>query len=263
MRKKILSLLTVGLVAFLATGCVTQKQMTYLRNVDASTTDSINAAFHAQSEATLANGDAITIAISALDNEAVVPYNLPAITYAAQGSNQMQTTPMLQYYTVDEAGDIEMPVLGKVHAAGLKRTELADTIKAILEKQVVNPVVMVNLINAKVSVLGEVNHPSQVPMPQGRLTILDALAQAGDLTVYGRRDNVLVTRERDGKLEIARLNLCAADLYTSPFYYLQPNDVVYVSPNKVRAISSTNAGLWLSIVSTALSAATVIVTVVK
>ena len=96
-----------------------------------------------------------------------------------------------------------------------------------------------------------------------RLTILDALAAAGDMTAYGRRDNVLITREVNGKLEVARVDMGSADLFNSPYYYLQQNDVVYVSPNKVRAVSSTNAGLWLSVVSTALSAATVIVTVVK
>jgi polysaccharide export outer membrane protein len=95
------------------------------------------------------------------------------------------------------------------------------------------------------------------------MTIFDALAAAGDLTPYGRRDNVLITREVNGKLELARLNLGNADIYTSPYYFLQQNDVVYVSPNKVRAIGSTNSGLWLSVVSTALSAATIIVTVVK
>ena len=95
------------------------------------------------------------------------------------------------------------------------------------------------------------------------VTFLDALAAAGDLTVYGRRDNVMITREVDGKLQIARLNLRDANLYTSPYYYLQQNDVIYVSPNKVRAISSANAGLWLSMVSTVASAATVIVTVVN
>ena len=127
----------------------------------------------------------------------------------------------------------------------------------------VNPLVQVNLIGAKVSVMGEVAHPGQVGMPQGRITILEAIAASGDLTPYGRRDNVLVTREVDGKMEMARVDLRSADLYTSPYYYLQQNDVIYVSPNKVRAIGSTNSGLWLSIVSTALSAATVIVTVVK
>jgi polysaccharide export outer membrane protein len=175
----------------------------------------------------------------------------------------MSTSPALQYYIVDEAGNIEFPVLGTLHVAGLKRTEAQAMIKQQLEKQVLNPQVQINLVDAKVSVLGEVNRPGTVEMRSGRMTILDALAAAGDMTVYGQRDNVLVTREINGKLEIARLNLRSADICTSPFYYLQQNDVVYVSPNKVRAVASTNASLWLGVVSTALSAATVIITVVK
>jgi polysaccharide export outer membrane protein len=237
--------------------------MTYLRDVEPSVMDSINAHFKTQSELTIRRGDALTIAVTALDQEAVVPYNLPTVIYATPGSSQVQTTPMLQYYTVDEAGDITFPVLGKMHVEGLKRTEAEELIKSRLAQQVMNPMVQVNFLGTKVTVLGEVNHPGQVPITQGRLTILDALASAGDLTPYGRRDNVLVTREVDGKLEVARISLRSADLYTSPYYYLQQNDVIYVSPNKVRALSSANTGLWLSIISTALSAATVIVTVVK
>ena len=251
------------IVTFVATSCVTQKQLTYLHNVDSTHADSINAKFTPRTETILRPGDALTVFITALDKEAVAPYNLPTVVYAAPGSSQVQTTPMLQYYIVDEAGDIDLPVLGKVHVAGLSRPEAERAIKSQLEQQVISPTVMVSLVGAKVSVLGEVNHPSQVPMTNGRMTIFEALAAAGDMTAYGRRDNVLVTREVDGKMEIARLNLGNADIYASPYYYLQQNDVVYVSPNKVRAISSTNSGLWLSVVSTALSAATIIVTVVK
>ena len=147
--------------------------------------------------------------------------------------------------------------------AGLTCSSAEDTIGQLLEKQVVGPSVQVRLINAKVSVLGEVTKPGLVSMSGNRLTILEAIAAAGDLTPFGKRDNVLVTREVNGKMEMARVNLRSADLYNSPYYYLQQNDVVYVSPNKVRAVSSTNAGLWVSVVGTALSAATVIVTVVK
>lgn len=249
--------------AMLLAGCVTQKQLTYLQDVTPSSMDSINAHYTSQTELTIRPGDALTIIVSALDQEAIVPFNLPTVTFATPGSAQVQTTPMLQYYLVDEAGDITFPVLGKIHVAGLKRTEAETLITSRLEQQVVNPMVQVNFIGAKVSVLGEVNRPGQVPISQGRLTILDALASAGDLTPYGRRDNVLITREVNGKLETARLNLCTADIYSSPYYFLQQNDVIYVAPNKVRAVSSTNAGLWLSVVSTALSAATVIVTVLK
>lgn len=251
------------IAAISAVSCVTQKQLTYLHDADASKVDSINAKYSPRTEHVIRPGDALTVFVSALDKEAVAPYNLPTVIYAAPGSNQVQTTPMLQYYVVDAAGYIEMPVLGKLQVGGLSRPEAEEEIRKVLSRQVIDPTVRVSVVGAKVSVLGEVNRPSQVSMPSGRMTIFDALAAAGDLTPYGRRDNVLITREVNGKLELARLNLGNADIYTSPYYFLQQNDVVYVSPNKVRAIGSTNSGLWLSVVSTALSAATIIVTVVK
>ncbi len=251
------------IAAISAVSCVTQKQLTYLHDADASKVDSINAKYSPRTEHVIRPGDALTVFVSALDKEAVAPYNLPTVIYAAPGSNQVQTTPMLQYYVVDAAGYIEMPVLGKLQVGGLSRPEAEEEIRKVLSRQVIDPTVRISVVGAKVSVLGEVNRPSQVSMPSGRMTIFDALAAAGDLTPYGRRDNVLITREVNGKLELARLNLGNADIYTSPYYFLQQNDVVYVSPNKVRAIGSTNSGLWLSVVSTALSAATIIVTVVK
>ena len=260
---KTLKLFALAVVALMAASCVTQKQLMYMSDASAAKADSLNAHFTPQTEMILRNGDALTIFVTALDKEAVAPYNLPTVVYNSPGSSHVQTTPMMQYYTVDEDGNIEMPVLGVLHVAGLKRTEVEALVKARLESQVVNPTVQVSVIGAKVSVLGEVNQPGAVPMNQGRLTILDAIAQAGDLTPYGQRDNVLITREVDGKVQMARVDLRSADIITSPYYYLQHNDVIYISPNKVRAVSSTNSGLWLSVVSTALSAATVIVTVVK
>ena len=263
MNKTIKFVFFLAMAAVCATGCVTQKKMTYLREVNAQSADSINRHFTSISEIVIKPGDELTILVSALDREAVAPYNLPAVSYNSPTSTTVQTTLMLQTYRVDEEGNIEMPVLGKIHVEGLKRDEAAEEIKKALEKQVVKPMVQVNTIGAKVSVMGEVMRPGQVPISNGRLTILDALAAAGDMTPYGRRDNVLVTREQDGKLEFARLNLTNQDIFASPYYFLQQNDVVYVSPNKVRAISSGNIGLWLSMVSTVASAATVIVTVVN
>ena len=253
----------LALLGIAFSGCVTQKKITYLQDVDPSTMSSVNAQFEAQSELTIRPGDALTIVVSALDQEAVIPFNLPLVAYSTPGSISAQATPMLQCYMVDEAGDINFPILGKLHMAGLTRPEAEAFIKSSLEQQVTNPVVQVNFVGAKISVLGEVNRPGQVSIPRGRLTLLEALAAAGDLTPYGRRDNVLITREVDGKLESARINLRSKDIYTSPYYYLQQNDVIYVSPNKVRAVNSASTGLWLSLVSTALSTATVIVTVLK
>lgn len=260
---KSIKIFALMLVALSAASCVTQKKMTYMQDANPSREDSINAHFEAQSETVIRCGDALTIFVSALDKEAVAPYNLPAVAFAAPGSTQVQTTPMLMYYIVDEAGDVELPVLGKVHVAGLRRPEVEQHVKELLSKQVLNPIVQVNLVGAKVSIMGEVNHPMQVSLGRGRLTILEALAAAGDLTPYGRRDNVLITREVEGKIEMARVDLRSADLITSPYYFLQQNDVVYVSPNQVRVVNSANAGLWLSTVSTIASAATVIVTVIN
>ena len=260
--RKFLQITLAVVAATLMASCVTQKQMTYVSNARPETADTINAKFQSQAELTIRIGDALTIYVSALDLEAVVPYNLPAVVFATPGTTALSTTPALQYYIVDENGDIDFPVLGKLHVAGLKRNEVEDLVKEKLEAQVLNPQVHAHIVNAKVAVLGEVNRPGNVGMAGGRLTLLEALAAAGDLTPYGRRDNVLVTREVDGKLQIARLNLRDANIFTSPYFFLQQNDVVYVSPNKVRVVNSANTSLWLSLVSTLASAATVVVTVV-
>lgn len=262
MRKTSQLLLLVSVVAAISS-CVTQKQMTYFREVDTTTADSVNKVFEAQIDPIIKAGDALSITVSALDKEAVVPYNLPTVVFANPGSSQLATTPSLQYYTVGADGKIEFPVLGKISVLGLKTTEVVNLLEEKLSTQIVNPMVIVQLINAKVTVMGEVNRPGQYTMPNGRMTLLDALGAAGDLSIYGKRDNVLITRETNGKLEFHRLNLNSDELFTSPYYYLQQNDVIYVSPNKVRAISSQNIGLWLSMVSTVASAATVIVTVVN
>lgn len=253
--------LLLAMVAF--SSCVTQKQMTYFREVDASTADSVNKVFESQIDPVIKAGDALTITVSALDKEAVVPYNLPTVVFSNPGTDQLATTPSQQYYLVDAEGKIVFPVLGEIKVLGMKTTDVANLLEERLSEQVKDPMVLVRLINAKVTVMGEVNRPGQYTMVNGRMTLLDALGAAGDLSVYGQRDNILITRENNGKLEFHRLNLNSDELFSSPYYYLQQNDVIYVSPNKVRAINSTNVSLWLSMVSTLASTATVIVTVVN
>lgn len=251
------------LMVVAASGCVTKRSLTYLRDVTPESADSINKSFVPSAEITIKPADALTIFVSALDPDAVAPYNLPTVTFNDPTSTAVRTTPMLLTYRVDEEGCIEMPVLGKLHVAGLVRAEAENLIKSALEKQVLNPMVQVNLVSAKVSVLGEVARPGTVSISNGRLTVLEALAAAGDMTPYGRRDNLLITREVNGKMEFARLDLTKDNLLTSPYYYLQQNDVIYVSPNGVRAVNSANVSLWLSTVSTLASAATVIVTILN
>ena len=126
-----------------------------------------------------------------------------------------------------------------------------------------NPIVTIRFLDAMVTVLGEVRTPGNYPLSNGRRTILEALGAAGDITQYGRRDNVLVIRENGGKKEFARLNLNTVDVFASPYFYLQQNDVVVVEPNQARATSNQSMSLWLSMVGTVASAATVVVSVLS
>ena len=152
-------LVSLLLTIFAFVSCVTQKQMTYFREVDSSTADSVNKVFESQIDPVIKAGDALAITVSALDMEAVVPYNLPTVVFSNPGTDQLTTTPSQQYYTVDAAGKIEFPVLGSVSVLGLKTTEVADLLEEKLSAQVKDPMVLVRLINAKVTVIVEVILP--------------------------------------------------------------------------------------------------------
>ena len=171
----------------------------------------------------------------------------------------------LQTYLVDKQGYINFPVLGKLKVVG----KSTDEIKAMLEEQigkdVENPYVRVQLANFKVNVLGEVNRPGSLSVTTERFSVLDALANAGDLTEYGNRANVLVIREEGGVRQYHRMNLNDAAILSSPYFYLQQNDVVYVEPNKIRQDNSKynqNNAYKLSVISTIVSACSVVASLI-
>jgi polysaccharide export outer membrane protein len=243
--------------------CVSRKQLAYLRDVTSESVNEINKNMQTQPETRVKITDALVITVSALDTEAVLPYNLPNVAYATPTSENLPTTPSFQYYTVDANGDIDFPVLGKLHVVGMTQSEVIDMIKGRLQGQLNNPIVSMRFLNAKVTVLGEVKNPGSYPLNNGGMTLLEALGAAGDLTQYGRRDNILITRENNGKIEFARLNLQSEDIFTSPYFYLQQNDVVYIEPNQARTTSNQSLSLWLSLVGTLSSATTVVVSVLS
>jgi polysaccharide export outer membrane protein len=243
--------------------CVSRKQLAYLRDVTSESVNEINKNMQTQPETRVKITDALVITVSALDPEAVLPYNLPNVAYATPTSENLPTTPSFQYYTVDANGDIDFPVLGKLHVVGMTQSEVIDMIKGRLQGQLNNPIVSMRFLNAKVTVLGEVKNPGSYPLNNGGMTLLEALGAAGDLTQYGRRDNILITRENNGKIEFARLNLQSEDIFTSPYFYLQQNDVVYIEPNQARTTSNQSLSLWLSLVGTLSSATTVVVSVLS
>ena len=247
----------------LMSSCVSRKQLAYFHPITAESAATINQQRPAQPEPTVKINDALIISVTALDPEAALPYNLASAPFATPNSEYVPTASSYQYYTVDAEGNIAFPVLGKLHVAGKTQSEVINMIQDMLKEQIVNPLVTMRFLNAKITVLGEVDLPGSYPLNNGRMTILEALGAAGDLTPYGRRDNILITRENNGQLEFARLDLTSDEIFTSPYFYLQQNDVIVVEPNQARSTSNQTISLWLSMVGTVSSAATVVVSVLS
>ena len=179
-------------------------------------------------------------------------YNVASSPGPVNGGSVVQVAGFL----VDQEGNIQFPMLGALKAAGLTKKELKDTIvkKLLSNNLLFDPIVNIRYLNYKVTVLGEVAKPSVYNVPGEKISLLEALGMAGDLTIYAKRDNVLVIREEEeGKRISHHINLNANDLLTSPFYYLQSNDVVYVAPNKARVTGAGQARIWVPTILSALS----------
>ena len=251
-------------VVVLCTSCASSKKVVYLQDVVPLKQQDIEQKY----EVYIHNDDLLAIMVNSKNPELALPFNMPMVSYQL-GS---QTAPQQRVlgYLVDTNGDIDFPILGKLHVAGLTRLQLTDMIKQRLidEDLIKDPIVTVQFLNYKVSVMGEVNRPGSFNISGDRITLLEAWSMAGDLTIYGRRDRVAVIREKDGKRTILMHDLRSSDIFNSPCYYLQQNDIVYVEPNKAKAGQSEinqnkSVGVWLSAASILVSIASLIVTLTK
>lgn len=211
--------------------------------------------------------DELVITVTSSTPEATVLYNLPQNppAYSKELAASSAST-RIQTYIVDSKGDINFPQFGMLHVAGMSVEALRDLLQERIRKDVHDAVVQVVLVNFMVNVGGEVHNPKNIEVKRQRFSVLDALATAGDLTEYGDRSNVLVIRENgDGTRSYGHINLTSSEALTSPYYYLQQNDYVYVTPNKIRESNSkynTNNAYKLQITSTIVSAASVIASLV-
>jgi polysaccharide export outer membrane protein len=209
------------------------------------------------------NDDILSVRVSSLNLEATEIFNAPSVpvgvTSTAGGYTPGATLQQPLGYLVDARGNIEMPLLGRVKMEGLTIREATDTLKRRLETFLKEPTVNIRFLNYKVSVLGEVVRPSIYTIPNEKITLLEALSLAGDMTIYGRRDNVLVIREVDGKREFIRVSLNDRNLFNSPVYYLRNNDVVYVEPVKTRAVQTDQLFVTLPVIATVISALSLII----
>jgi len=209
----------------------------------------------------------ITVTAPVLDQESVAQFNLPMTIYLAPvetGATNIQQSPSVQTYIVGRDGTINYPVIGRIPLAGLTLSQAIESIKKSVSNYVKDPVINLKIMSFKITVLGEVLKPGTYPVTQEKISVLDAIGAANDLTIYGDRKNVLLIRENnDGSLNFHRFDLTSSDLFTSPYYYLQQNDKIVVEPNKTRQLESKYGpadNYKLSVFSMVFSAISVIAT---
>jgi polysaccharide export outer membrane protein len=226
-------------VAF-CTSCVSNKKIAYFQDIQS--VDKANLENAAKfTEPIIQSDDILSINIFTLNPQSGAIINQASSTPLLGGSaNTAMASQQITGFLVDKNGDIELALVGKIKVAGLTTYQAREFVRTKVSDFYKDPNVQLRFANFKVSVLGEVTSPSSYTLPNEKVTILDALSLAGDLTIFGKRENILVVRDNDGKKEFARLNLNSSDIFNSPFYYLKQNDVVYVEPNK-RKVSATNS----------------------
>lgn len=247
-------------MALLLNSCGSTKKIIYLQGADTLDLDKSQRLYDAR----IMPKDLLTISVNTTDPEAAKPFNPSKGSFGTSGgsSNLLQ-------YLVDNDGNIEFPIVGTLHVLGMTKRECEQMIKTKIApylSKTENPVVTVEMSSFKVTILGEVGSPGAISVAQEKINILEAIAQAGDLTMYGKRDNVhLIRVDAKGKKEIHTLNLNKADIINSPYYYLQQNDIVYVEPNKTKIDSTaiSSVSMWFSVISFLTSMATLVVSIVK
>lgn len=227
--KNIRKILLVCMVLFL-TSCASNKNILYIQNPPQQ--GSV-----LKYENTLQPDDMVMITVTADEPEIAKDFNLMYLNLQSTETRN-SSDPSLYSYQIDQMGDINFPVLGKIKLAGLTRIQAENKIKALLKDYIVNAGVILRVLNFKVSVLGEVSKPGEINVTGDRITILEALSKAGDMTIYGKRKEILLIREKDGVQTITPIDITKSDFITSPYYYLAHNDVLYIKPNKTRVNSS-------------------------
>lgn len=253
---KLCKMLTAAALVLSLGSCSTPRQISYFQDLQPGEAGMTLAA---PVEITIRPKDKLSVLVNSQDMRLTNLFNLPIVSQQVGLETSYGTNRGMSGYTVDSQGDIDFPVLGKLHIQGMTREQVAAYIKEELQSHdlVKDPVVTVEFMNLTVSVMGEVNRPGRYNIDRDNVTILDALSQAGDLTIYGRREKVLVLRNEEGKQRVYGVDLCSGEhVYSSPVYYLQQGDVVYVEPNDTKARQSTVNGnnvrstsFWISLAS--------------
>ena len=264
---KIKRLLLLLALPLLVASCTSYKNVPYLQNPEAVNDFEETLPLY---DAKIMPKDLLSITVNTTDPKAATPFNLTVQTPINAALTNISTTtqPTMQQYLVNNKGEIDFPVIGRLEVGGLTKNEAEDLIRERLKPYLKeSPIVTVRMANYKISVLGEVARPGSFTIGNEKVNVLEALAMAGDMTIYGLRDNVKLIREDvNGKRKIINLNLNNAGIVTSPYYYLKQNDIIYVTPNKTKAKNSdigNSTTLWVSSISILVSIAGLLVNLLK
>jgi polysaccharide export outer membrane protein len=255
----------MAMVAMLLASCSSPKNVAYIQNSDSIDYSRSEVLYDAR----IMPKDILTITVNTVNPEASAPFNL-FVSSELSANRSIGAQRSLQTYLVDNKGCIEFPVIGTTKVGGLTKSAceklIHDKIQRFMNAEE-NPIVTVRMSNYKISVLGEVNRPGMFTVSNEKINIFEALAQAGDLTIYGVRDRVKLIREDEkGHKDVYTLNLNDAEIINSPYYYLQQNDVIYVEPNKVKAKNSAigqSTTIWISIAGALVSLASLVVNILR
>ena len=253
---KAFAVFAVGVLAF--TSCASRHDLLYLQDMEELTEYPVVQKY----EAIIHRDDRLRIIVSAKDPALALPFNMPGTGgYTIDAQGNISTTPSAisgneknkQGYLVDINGDIDFPILGKLHVEGLSRSQLTNMIKneLVTQELLKDPIVMVDFLNFKFTVLGEVGGKGTYEVDGDRITLLEAIAMAGDLTTKSRLDRIAVIREYGSKRRITWHDIRSKDIFTSPCYYLQQNDIIYVEPTAAKAseLDQRKAYIWQSVLS--------------
>lgn len=203
--------------------------------------------------------DLLSITITSLNPESNMLFNVGVLMPSGDRNNTIINNPINENYLVDKDGNINYPVIGLINLKGLTKQEAVEKITNLVSEYVKDPIVNLRFMNFKVTVIGEVQKPSSFIIPTEKITVLEALGLAGDMTAYGKRENVLIIREKEGVRTATRLNLNDKSVLSSPYYYLEQNDIIYVEPYKTKALQADQNPGKIAIISSAISLATIII----
>ncbi|MCC8200119.1 MAG: polysaccharide biosynthesis/export family protein [Tannerellaceae bacterium] len=234
MRIKFLYLFILTL---LLGACSVPKDVLYFQGLDEMTPEQINQVGQSYL-VKIRPDDLLSISVTSSDPTVVTPFNPPTFAYHQEGEQAVFASQSLYTYLVNKDGEINFPVLGKVSVADLTRQELSEKLEKEISYYIKDPLVNVQIMNFKVTILGDVNRPGSISVKNDRLSILDALGQAGDLSINANRKNILIIRDTHERKEFGYIDITDPALFTSPYYYLQQNDIVYVEPNKAKQRNS-------------------------